>query len=184
MKPLLIILSFAAMSTLQGCAHVADRYSPSADGVEAARRYQGTPINVGTFKTAQGVAATEVSCAAAGIVLADGVSFADYIRSALVADLKMAGAYSAASPITITGKIERLEVDVSVLSMMGEWQITLTVSGPTHSFAVSENYQFQAQSMTMTRCDGSARRFNSAVQNLVAKVLASPEFMSMVREQK
>lgn len=182
-KKLFFACLTTALSTMQGCSHVADRYSPSADGVEAARRYQGTPINVGTFKTAQGVAVTEVSCAAAGIVLADGVSFADYIRSAFVAELKMAGAYSAASPLTITGNLERLEVDVSALSMMGEWQITLSVSSPKHSFAVSENYQFQAQSMTMTRCDGSARRFNSAVQNLVAKVLASPEFMSMVRER-
>jgi hypothetical protein len=164
-----------------GCTNIADRYSTSADNVAAIRGLAGQGVSVGRFSAANGVAGTEIQCAAIAIAPPDESSFADYIRNALIAELKMAAAYSHTAPITITGSVDALELDASAFSLTGHWFIVLTLNGDGRSFTVSERYSFRSQTLNMTFCEGAARRLASAVQDLIGKVISAPEFAVMVK---
>lgn len=177
-----LLVLFIAL-TIVGCTHVADRYSMSGDNVAAIRAVGGQSFNVGAFGASQGVAETSISCAAVAISPPDNISFAEYIRSALVTELKIANAYSTTSPTTITGNIEALEVDASALSLTGQWRIVLKASVNGKVLSVTEQYIFRSQSLNMTACEGASRRLGAAVQNLLGKLVAAPEFAGVVRSR-
>lgn len=164
-----------------GCTHIADRYPISADNVVAIRALGNQKINVGAFSTSPGVAGTEIQCAGVAIAPPDGNSFAAYIRTALIADLKLAAAYSSVAPVTLIGNIDALEVDASALSLTGQWLIVLTVHRNGKSLTVSERYSFGSQTLNLTSCEGASRRLGAAVQNLVNKLVTAPEFGAIIK---
>jgi hypothetical protein len=71
-----------------GCTHIADRYPISADNVVAIRALGIQKVNVGKFSASRDVAEIEIQCAGVAIAPPDGMSFAEYIRTALISDLK------------------------------------------------------------------------------------------------
>jgi hypothetical protein len=119
------ILFFLLVAACVGCTHVADRYSMSSDNVAAIRSLDGGTFKVGSFVASPGVAGNSIQCAGVSIAPPDGISFSEYVRSALIAELKMANAYSPTAPTTIVGSIDSLEVDASAFPLTGQWRIVL-----------------------------------------------------------
>jgi hypothetical protein len=61
------------------------------------------------------------------------------------------------------------------------WYLLLTVSDTAgHSFAISENYDYQSSFVGETACNQTAQAFMPAVQNLIRKVVSNPEFKAIV----
>lgn len=176
MRAFLLILGI----TTGGCTHIADRYSISADNVAAIRTLGSQKNNVGAFSTSAGVAGTEIQCAGVAISPPDGTSFSDYIRTAIISELKLADAYSSVSPLTIFGNIDALEVDASAFSLTGQWLIVLTVQRNGKTLTVSERYSFRSQTLNMTSCEGASRQLGAAVQNLVNKLVTASGFATML----
>ena len=172
---LLVIIAASAW----GCALTTERYSISADNVESIRSLGGQKVRVGEFSSSPGVGVEKIQCAALTISPPDGVSFANYVRSAIVSELKIAGAYSETSPVSITGDVDALELDASGFSLTGHWTISLKVNRGNKSITVSEKYSFRSQTLDSSACEGSARQFSNAVQNLVHKLVSNPEFAAM-----
>lgn len=176
------ILILLILVDLCGCAHVADRYSVSADSVALIRGLAPRSINVGRFSTGEGVPLNAAPCAGVTIAPSDEGTFSEYIRAALIAELKMAGAYSDRSAQTITATLDALSVDASAFSATGEWSIRMTLIGVGKPFTVSENYRFKSQNISSTTCDIASRRFAPAIQNLVEKIVSTPEFAGLAKE--
>jgi hypothetical protein len=109
----------------------------------------------------------------------DGEPFAEYVRKALLDELKISNSYSPSSLVTIAGNLD--EIDFS--SNTGSWKLALTVKASNgKSMSVSENYSYTTSFYGETACNQTAQAFMPAVQNLVGKIVRSPEFVALVSQ--
>lgn len=176
MKKIAILSIFIAMAS--GCStYSANRYSVSTDNVMAIRSLNGVTVDVGAF-SATTPGQTEIMCRGVGpIKTPDGEVFSDFVRKALLDELRMADAYSTSAPVTITGNLDAIDFS----SNSGYWNLGLTVTSSNgKSMSVTEDYKYTTSFYGETACNQTAQAFMPAVQNLVGKVVRSPEFMDLV----
>lgn len=178
MKKLIVLSAIAIL--VSGCStYSASRYSISTDNVVALRSLNGKTVNIGTF-SASTPGQTEIMCRGVGpIKTPDGEPFADFVRKALLDELRIANAYSSSAPVMITGNLDAIDFS----SNSGNWNLALTVkSSNGKSMSVSESYKYTSSFYGETACNQTAQAFMPAVQNLVGKVVRSPEFMALVSQ--
>lgn len=178
MKRLFFIFAMAVLAS--GCStYSASRYSIATDNVIALRTLNGKTINVGAF-SATTPGQKEIMCRGVGpIKTPDGEPFAEFVRKALLDELKMANSYSPTAPVTITGNLDAIDFS----SNNGSWNLALTVKTSNgKSMSVSESYAFTSSFYGETACNQTAQAFMPAVQNLVGKVVRAPEFMALVAQ--
>lgn len=61
------------------------------------------------------------------------------------------------------------------------WYLLLTISDTAgHSFAVSEDYDYQSSFVGETACNQTAQALMPAVQDLIKKIVSNPEFKGIV----
>lgn len=180
MRHLIIIM---ALFSLTGCSttRTAYRYHVSADSVDVIRTIGISKINVGIFSTSPSVPVSDLQCKSIMIAPPDGVTFAEYVRSALISELKMAEKYSPSSPVIITGNIDVLEVDTSPFSFTGQWRIVLKVQRNGKEITTEEKYSFRDQDTSKSSCDRATSHFGDAVQNLIHKLVIDPEFADLLK---
>lgn len=178
MKKIILILSVLAIS---GCStYMPQRYSISADNNVALKTIDVGNINVGSFK---GPANFDNSCRAAGpIAPPDNMGFEAYIQKALADELKVAGKFDEKTPkVTLSGVLEQLAFSSSRGLTGGSWDIGLRVhSSNGKSSYVSEHYEFNSGFVADTACKQTAEAYFPAVQNLIGKLIKSPEFVALV----
>lgn len=175
-----LIVPFFIIILASGCStYSASRYAISADNVVALRSLNGKTINIGAF-SASVPGQKEIMCRGVGpIKTPDGEPFAEFVRKALLDELKLANSYSPSAPMTITGNLDA--VDFS--SNSGNWNLALTVKASNgKSMSVSENYAYTSSFYGETACNQTAQAFMPAVQNLVGKVVRSPEFVVLISQ--
>lgn len=171
-----VILSAVALT---GCStYSAARYSTSADNVVALRALNGKTVNLGVF-TATKPGEKEIMCRGVGpIKTPDGEPFSEFVRKALLDEMKMAAAYSPTAPVTLTGNLDQIDFS----SATGGWTLALTIkSSNGKSFAATENYAFTTSFYGETACNQTAQALMPAVQNLVGKIVRSNEFASLLQ---
>jgi len=167
-----------ALIVITGCStYSAARYSINTDNVVALRSLNGKTVNVGPF-TATKAGERELMCRGVGpIKTPDGEPFSEFVRKALVDEMKIANAYSAAASTTLTGNLDSLDFS----SSSGSWNLALTVrSSNGRTMTVAEQYSFTSSFYGETACNQTAQAFMPAVQNLVGKIVRSSEFMSLL----
>lgn len=142
----------------------------SVDNAVALRSWKGTKLNIGNFKDATNNAI--MSCNYKGdITTMDGESYAQFIRNALITELKFADIYSESAPVTITGTLDQVDNSTAVAT---DWTFAMTVGSSTgKSFSVVENYNYNGSIVgtASSTCGASASAFVPAVQNLVGKII-------------
>jgi hypothetical protein len=178
MKQGLILLLLVAL--LSGCStYAASRYSISADNVVALRTLNGKTVNVGAFTSSE-PGKREIMCRGVGpIKTPDGEPFSDFIRKALLDELRIANAFSPNAPVTLTGNLDQIDYS----STTGNWTLALTVkSSNGKSMAVAENYSYTTSWYGETACNQTAQALMPAIQNLVGKVVRSPDFIVLISE--
>ncbi|WP_415887339.1 hypothetical protein ACMXYO_04610 [Neptuniibacter sp. QD37_6] len=167
--------------TMSACStYTPQRYSISADNNVALKAIEAGNIHVGAF---QGAAEFNNACRAAGpIAPPDGMSFEAYIQKALADELKVAGMYDPENPeVVLTGVLEKLSFSSSRGLTGGTWNIDLRVTSSNgESTFVSEEYQFESGFIADTACKQTAEAYFPAVQNLIGKLVKSPDFRKMV----
>ena len=108
-----------------------------------------------------------------------GVDDKEFVRKALLDELKIANSYSPSAPVTITGNLDAIDFS----SNSGNWNLALTVKASNgKSMSVSESYAYTSSFYGETACNQTAQAFMPAVQNLVGKVVRSPEFIALVSQ--
>jgi hypothetical protein len=179
-KQLMITVSLAAL--LSACStYTTPRYAISADTNVALKALNATGVAVGSFS---GPAAFDSSCRAAGpLAPPDGISHTAYFKKALEDELKVAGAYTASSPrIVLTGTVSRLEFSSSRGLTGGSWDLDVTLNSSNgRSMVASEHYQFESGFVADTACKQTAEAYMPTVQNLISKIVRSPEFKSLLQ---
>lgn len=174
-------LLFVSITMLvSGCStYSATRYSISTDNVMALRLLNGKTVNVGAF-SASTPGQNEIMCRGVGpIKTPDGEPFAEFVRKAIIDELKIANIYSFSAPVTITGNLDAIDFS----SASGNWNLALTVRASNgRSISVSESYGYTSSYFGETACNQTAQAFMPAVQNLVGKIVRSPEFGALVSQ--
>jgi len=176
MKKLLVLSAIAVLAS--GCStYSASRYSISTDNVVALRSLNGKTVNVGAFSASM-PGEREIMCRGVGpIKTPDGEPFSEFVRKALLDELRIANAYSASSSVTLTGNLDSIDFS----SNSGTWNLALTVrSSNGKSMLVSESYAYTSSWYGETACNQTAQAFMPAVQNLVGKVVRSPDFAALI----
>lgn len=176
-----LLVSTAALLGLAGCeTPTTARYAISPDNALALRAMNVSGVAVGTIAEP---AAYDVACRLDGHVrVADGLTHAQYIRSALQDELKIAGAYATGTPrVTLTGVVTQLNLASMHGMTHGEWDIGLHLTSSNgRSLDVAEHYRFKSGFGADAACKNTAEAFLPAVQDLVHQVVASPEFPALV----
>lgn len=173
-----IILASMVVMLISGCStYSISRYSISTDNVMALRSLNGKTLNVGSF-TASTPGQKEIMCRGVGpIKTPDGEPFSDFVRKALVDELKISNIYSQTSDIAITGNLDSIDFS----SATGNWNLTLSIkSSNGRSMTVAESYAFTSSFYGETACNQTAQAFMPAVQNLVGKIVKSSEFSELL----
>lgn len=168
------------VAMLSGCStYSANRYSISADNVVALRTLNGKTINVGAFSSSE-PGLSEIMCRGVGpIKTPDGEPFSEYIRKALLDELRIANVFSPTSTTTLTGNLDKIDFS----SNTGNWNLALTIkSSNRRSMVVTENYSYTTSFYGETACNQTAQAFMPAIQNLVGKIVRSPDFIALVSE--
>ena len=175
MKTLAFVVSALALA---GCStYSVSRYSVSADDVVTLRKLPPNSVSVGSF-TSPDQPVSEITCRAVGpIKTPDGEPYAEFVRKALISELKMAGAYSDTAPTQITGVLNN--VDFS--SNSGTWNLGLTLASSNgRTVAVTETYPFTSSFYGETACNQTAQALMPAVQDLIGKAVQNPAFTQML----
>ncbi len=183
----LIVLLLAVLVSSACASYTVPRYGLSAENITGLRKL-GATVNVGRF-TATTPAQTEIRCRASGPVRTpDGRPFEDYIRRALVDELKVAEMLSDSAPVTLTGNLDKIDFN----SMAGDWTMHLTATSSNgRSLSVSSKYGFSTGPLfylggggtaaAERACAETAQAFAPAVQVLIGKLVHHPEFAALLK---
>ncbi len=111
---------------------------------------------------------------------ADGESFEEYIRKAFIADLDIAEVYSAAAPVTLTGRLDAIDFSSGLTD--AAWDIALTISSSNgKSLSVDNHYSFAGNFVGEVACNQTAQALMPAVQDLIGKMITHPDFAALLR---
>lgn len=165
-----------------GCTHTTARYAPAAKNVSAIRASATEKAAVGSFLNQTDSELKSLACGAMQIAPPDGMSFPEYLREALISELRMADLYSPSAPLTLTGDLHRMEIDSSAFSLTSAWTIEMTVrSSNGKSLSVIKSHRFPSFHGDETSCEISARRLVDAVQDTLGEVVQAPEFRELMQ---
>ena len=164
---------------ITGCSsYTTGRYSVSTENIMALRDLKANSVSVGAFSGTK-AGQRELTCRGIyPIRTADGEPFSDFIRKAFIDEFRIANAYATTSPLVITGNIDHLDFS----SVSGNMEIALTIiMSNGKSIDVNESYSFPTSFFDdANACGQAAQAFIPTVQNIVGKVLKSPEFSSFI----
>ena len=128
MRKVLLVSTSVALATVlfTGCGIKTTEYNVSADNVQTLRAYQDVKLGVSDF-TATNKGESSVMCRLAETVSTPkGEPFSEYIKEALISELKMAGNYDTASDLKISGNLNKIYGS----TMFGNayWEVNVTIT--------------------------------------------------------
>lgn len=180
-----IIVAIFILLAISACSNTPQRYSISTDNNMALKGLKTIGvenINVGSFtRTAE--ISNNCRLLYGNITLPDKMSFEGYIQKGLVDELKVAGIYNDKNAqITLTGVVEHLAFStLTSLIGGGSWDIGLRINSSNgKSTYVSEHYEFDASGQVWAACSQTANAYTPAVQNILGKLITSPDFRALV----
>lgn len=174
------LLCLAMFLLLSGCqGYSTGRYASSTDNVAKLHSFKGKTLSVGKFSSTSSVI-SQVSCNYLfPITTPDGDHFSDFIRKAFIDELMASSMYSSSSGLSINGNVD----DIEFSSSEGFWRLSVRVNFSNgESVEVTENYAFKGSPKAEgVICSESAQQLIPAVQNLIGKVIRTPEFVNFVQ---
>lgn len=180
---IIVIALFALV--LSACSNAPQRYGISTNNHMSLKALKASGIgniNVGTF-TRTADLSNNCRLLYGNIALPDKMSFEGYIQKGLIEELTVADMFDDKNAvITLTGVVEQLSFS-TMTSLMGggSWDIGLRVNSSNgQSTYVSEHYEFEASGQVWAACSQTANAFTPAVQDILGKLITSPDFKSLV----
>lgn len=166
-----------AVMIASGCStHAAQRYAISADNLRALRALD-TKSNVGPF-TSSHPDLREIVCRAVGpIKRPDGEIFDEFIRTALLDELRSAGLFSERAPITLITILDEVESSSAPCT----WNLSLTLNSSNGlSPTVKERSACPPSWNPYAACQQTGQALGPTVQKLIAALVRHPEFRRLI----
>ena len=160
MKTKLLVVSSVALATLlfTGCGIKTSEYNVSADNVSTLRDYKELKLDVGNF-TATNVGESSVMCRLAETISTPkGEPFSEYIKEALLSELKMAGVYDKNSDLKISGNVNK----VYGSSMFGTKR------------------DYPSSYLATTACNNMGTSFSPTIKQLIGEIINHKDFPTLL----
>ena len=180
MKKILFPILVCAGLFVTACETTSSRpYSSSTKNIIAFKKAvpAGQKININTFTAADGVNINPTCRALGALEVSPGKDPIDFIQEALREEIFAAGVYDEAGT-TIEGKLTSLVAD-SIGT--GSWTIGLNLSSANNPAGINSEtvYEFKSSYSAIRACQNVVDAFTPAVQDLISKVVADPNFDSL-----
>lgn len=182
MKTNLLIVSSVALATLlfTGCGIKTSEYNVSADNVSALRDHKELKLDVGNF-TASNASENSVMCRLAETVSTPkGEPFSEYIKEALLSELKMAGVYDKNSDLKISGNVNK----VYGSSMFGNayWEINVTITSTNgKTITVNTRRDYPSSYLASTACNNMGTSFSPTIKQLIGEIVNHKDFSELLK---
>jgi len=178
------ITVIAGTALLAGCETTSSRpYKASTDNILAfqdALQESGKTVKIGNFSASEGVDTSPTCRMMGALEVSPGKSPVEFIESALKEELFEAGVYDNASSNAINGNIKEMKFNSFGT---GKWTINMNVSSANmpNGYDVSTEYSFKTSYSAIKACQNVVDAFTPAVQDLLSKVVASPDFVKLTK---
>jgi hypothetical protein len=164
-----------------GCGIKTSEYNVSADNVQTLRDYKELKLDVSTF-TATTPAESSIMCRLAETVSTPkGESFEEYIKDALISELKMAGSYDKNSDLKISGNLNKIYGS----TMFGNayWEINVTITSSNgKSITVNTKRDYPSSYLATTACNNMGTSFSPTIKQLIGDVINHKDFSSLLNK--
>ena len=174
-----------AALTLGACETTSSRpYTPSTANImafQSAFEDDEQKVQLAAFTTAEGVEG-DMTCRALGALeVAPGKAPVAFIEGAMRDELFAAGVYDQTNGTTIDGEITQLDFNSFGT---GSCKIGLKLSSEAapDGYEVSTDYSFKTSYSALKACQNVIDAFTPAVQELIGKAVADPQFAGLVAE--
>lgn len=164
-------------------ARLTGQYVLSARNAEVLRRVlAGQKVTVGKFETPSDPGKREIMCRIGEFVSPPRMmTYAEYVRSAFVADLGAADGYIENSAVRVTGALE--EIDFS--SFSGTWTAVLALTSSNgKSVRVSSTYNFFGAFGGAAACGNTKDALMPATEALINKLVNAKGFAELFQEKE
>lgn len=140
----------------------------------------GAKVKLGTFTASEGVDTSPTCRLMGALEVSPGKTPVDFIASAFKDELFEAGVYDNTSNNVIKGNINELKFSSFGT---GKWTINLNVSSDAMpaGYDVSTEYSFKTSYSAIRACQNVVDAFTPAVQELLSKVVANPDFAKLTK---
>ena len=166
-----------AILLVTGCTAIPiDRYHVTADNQTRLKEFD-VQMDVGQFTADKSEKA--ILCRFANNVeMSDGITIHEYLESALIEELKMAGIYREGANIVINGHLNK--VDVSSGLSDAHWTFDVSISNAKgQSFNVTHSRKYSANFLGGIACQHDMpKSFLPTIQELIGKILNHSQFDS------
>lgn len=123
-----LLAALLCAAALAGCATQAPTYQAAIDNVEALRRAQVKPMQVGAVTAAPGLStASSISMRGSPMSSPIGASFADYLAAALKQELELAKLLDPKSTIEVSAVLLKNDIEAGIGTGTGEIAARFTV---------------------------------------------------------
>jgi hypothetical protein len=178
-----ILTSTALIATLlfSGCGIKTNEYNVSADNIQTLRNYKDIKLDVSTF-TASNKDESSVMCRLAETVSTPkGEPFSEYIKEALISELKMAGVYDKNSDLKISGNLNKIYGS----TMFGNayWEVDVTVTSSNgKALTVNTKRDYPSSYLASTACNNMGTSFAPTIKQLLGDILNHKDFAELLRK--
>lgn len=183
MKKIVLISTTIVLSTLlfTGCGIKTSEYNVSADNVQTLRSYQDVKFDVPTF-TATNSGESSVMCRLAETVSTPkGEPFSEYIKEALISELKMAGNYDKNSDLKITGNLNKIYGSTMFGNAYWEVNVTITsINGKT--LTVNTRRDYPSSYLASTACNNMGTSFAPTIKQLIGDIINHKDFPKLLKK--
>lgn len=164
-----------------GCTHTSQQYGLSAENLSSLQQLKqstNSTLNVANF-TSFSPGLNSILCRAAGpIEPPGGQAFENYLRDALLAELKVAGLLNEKSGNVLQGHLEHIDFNSNIGA--GNWTIRVRFNAANGSaFTVENSHSFSTNFIADIACGQVARALNAATQDFLKKVFEHPSFKAL-----
>ncbi len=104
-----------------------------------------------------------------------------FVEKAFNDELKFAGIYSDRG-MALTGTLTKISFSSTKGLTNGNWDLSLTLTSSNGKSAhVESSYDFKSGFDAITACNQTAQALGPAVQDLIKKAVADPQFGGLIR---
>ena len=186
MKMLIAAIAAACCSACQTIPpSFVSRYSPDPAVQERLSRVEGVVLAVGNFDT-DADTYTDIPCRGQHIRFSRAGTLAEYIGSAMEAELSMAEMYDRLAPVVLSGTIKEVELKFDGRIASGAIGATWIVdvrfrSSNGQSLRVKSGHAYR-NDFEVISCPEAARALMPAVQKLIRTAVTHPQFVSLTQK--
>lgn len=166
-----------------GCGIKTQEYHSSADNVIELKKYS-TKVAVGNF-SANNAGESHILCRLAETISTpSGEPFSEYIRKALIEELKIAGLYDKNSNIVIIGNLNNIYGSSALANAYWEFDVTISQENTSKTFNIQSKTNYPSAFLAFTACTNMAATLNKDVKELVNKIIIHKEFADIMQDYK